>query len=81
MYSNVNTFALAMGQYAMSCAANPELVIKKSGFLSLVRENGIVSSLYRSVGECSFLTILTGLASNLIKCSSYVPKGLSTEIL
>lgn len=73
--SNVDTFALAVAQYAMSWAANPEFVMKRFVFLSLVRENGIVSSLYRSVGECSFLMSLTGLPSNLIKRSFYVPKG------
>lgn len=75
MHPMSTLFALAVTQYAMSWAENPEFVMKRFVFLSLVRENGIVSSLYRSVGECSFLMSLTGLLSNLIKCSFYVPKG------
>lgn len=34
MHPNVNTFALAVAQYAMSCAANPEFVIK--GLFSVI---------------------------------------------
>lgn len=45
---------------------DPEFVIKRSGCLSLVKENGIISSLYRSVGKQSFLMVLTGLTSKRI---------------